>query len=119
MYAQTALGKKALAYDFWFDPAPLKGKDALFVWSSFENFSYENSDLLTRFFEKVTRLNLLPSIGENIPYERLKLFIVCATEASILKRLKLSNPKSLSEFVPGILNSSAGNYVGRVLTKGF
>ena len=54
--AQTALGKKALAYDFWFDPAPLKGKDALFVWSSFENFSYESSDLLSRFFEKVVPL---------------------------------------------------------------
>ena len=56
VYAQTALGKKALAYDFWFDPAPLKGKDALFVWSSFENFSYESSDLLSRFFEKVEPL---------------------------------------------------------------
>ena len=56
VYAQTALGKKALAYDFWFDPAPLKGQDALFVWSSFENFSYESSDLLSRFFEKVEPL---------------------------------------------------------------
>ena len=56
VYAQTALGKKALAYDFWFDPTPLKGKDALFVWSSFENFSYESSDLLSRFFEKVEPL---------------------------------------------------------------
>ena len=54
--AQTALGKKALAYDFWFDPAPLKGQDALFVWSSFENFSYETSDLLARFFEKIEPL---------------------------------------------------------------
>jgi hypothetical protein len=56
VYAQTALGKKALAYDFWFDPAPLKGKDALFVWSELENFSYESSDLLSRFFEKVEPL---------------------------------------------------------------
>ncbi len=56
VYAQTALGKKALAYDFWFDPAPLKGRDALFVWSTFENYSYEKSDLLTRFFEKVEPL---------------------------------------------------------------
>jgi 4-amino-4-deoxy-L-arabinose transferase-like glycosyltransferase len=54
--AQTALGKKALAYDFWFDPAPIKGQDALFVWSSFENFSYENSDLLSRLFEEVEPL---------------------------------------------------------------
>jgi 4-amino-4-deoxy-L-arabinose transferase-like glycosyltransferase len=56
VYAQTALGKNALAYDFWFDPAPLQGQDALFVWSSFENFSYESSDLLTRYCEKVEPL---------------------------------------------------------------
>ena len=28
--AQTALGKKALAYDFWFDPAPLLGEGCPF-----------------------------------------------------------------------------------------
>jgi 4-amino-4-deoxy-L-arabinose transferase-like glycosyltransferase len=56
VYAQTALGKKALAYDFWFDPTPLKGKDALFVWSELENFSYKSSDLLNCFFEKVEPL---------------------------------------------------------------
>lgn len=51
--AQTALGKKALAYDYWFDPAPLRGRDALFVWSDLENFPDEGSGLLQQFFQSV------------------------------------------------------------------
>jgi hypothetical protein len=54
--AQTVLGKKALAYDYWFDPAPLIGRDALFVWSEFENFPEEKSGLLERYFERVEKL---------------------------------------------------------------
>ncbi len=57
-YAQTVLGKKALAYDYWFDPKPLEGKDALFVWSGFENFPDEKSGLLERFFQRVEKPEL-------------------------------------------------------------
>lgn len=53
--AQTALGQKALAYDYWFDPAPLRGRDALFVWSEFENYPLENSRFLEQFFERVEK----------------------------------------------------------------
>jgi 4-amino-4-deoxy-L-arabinose transferase-like glycosyltransferase len=53
--AQTALNHKALAYDYWFDPAPLKGRDALFVWSSLENYPFENTGLLRQFFERVEK----------------------------------------------------------------
>jgi 4-amino-4-deoxy-L-arabinose transferase-like glycosyltransferase len=53
--AQTALNQKALAYDYWFDPAPLIGKDALFVWSPFENYPFGNADLLLQFFERVEK----------------------------------------------------------------
>ena len=56
VYAQTALGKKALGYDFWFDPARLKGQDALFVWSGLENFPDEGSGLLQQFFEQVEKV---------------------------------------------------------------
>jgi hypothetical protein len=44
-FAQTVLGKKALGYDYWFDPKPLQGRDALFVWSDFEHFPDEKSGL--------------------------------------------------------------------------
>jgi hypothetical protein len=53
--AQTALGHKALAYDYWFDPAPLTGRDALFVWSAFENYPFENAGLLQQFFQGVEK----------------------------------------------------------------
>jgi 4-amino-4-deoxy-L-arabinose transferase-like glycosyltransferase len=55
VYAQTALGKKALAYDFWFDPTLLQGMDALFVWSDLENFPHEGDGLLQQFFEQVEK----------------------------------------------------------------
>jgi 4-amino-4-deoxy-L-arabinose transferase-like glycosyltransferase len=57
-FAQTVLGKKALAYDYWFDPKPLTGQDALFVWSKFENFPEEKSGLLERTFERVEKMKL-------------------------------------------------------------
>ena len=53
--AQTALNQKALAYDYWFDPAPLVGRDALLVWSPFENYPFEHTDLLLQFFERVEK----------------------------------------------------------------
>ncbi len=53
--AQTALGQKALAYDYWFDPARRVGKDALFVWSEFENYPLDNTGLLEQFFERVEK----------------------------------------------------------------
>jgi 4-amino-4-deoxy-L-arabinose transferase-like glycosyltransferase len=74
VYAQTALGKKALAYDFWFDPAPLMGQDALFVWSSFENYSYESSDLLSRFFEKVEPLEPFSVYRGKYPLRTFKIY---------------------------------------------
>ena len=52
-FAQTVLGKKALAYDYWFDPKPLQGRDALFVWSDFEHFPDEKSGLLEKYFTRV------------------------------------------------------------------
>ena len=52
-FAQTVLEKKALAYDYWFDPKPLMGKNALFVWSDFEHFPDEKSGLLEKYFERV------------------------------------------------------------------
>jgi 4-amino-4-deoxy-L-arabinose transferase-like glycosyltransferase len=55
-FAQNVLGKKALAYDYWFDPKPLVGKDALFVWSDFEHFPEEKSGLLERHFQGVDGL---------------------------------------------------------------
>jgi len=51
-FAQTVLGKKALAYDYWFDAKPLQGKDALFVWSDFEGFPDEKSGLLEKYFDR-------------------------------------------------------------------
>jgi 4-amino-4-deoxy-L-arabinose transferase-like glycosyltransferase len=51
--AQTALGRKALAYDYWFDPVPHKGQDALFVWSEIENFPHEKSGLLQQYFVRI------------------------------------------------------------------
>ena len=55
-FAQTVLGKKALAYDYWFDPKLLVGRDALFVWSDFEHFPDEKSGLLEKYFERVEAL---------------------------------------------------------------
>jgi 4-amino-4-deoxy-L-arabinose transferase-like glycosyltransferase len=55
-YAQSVLGKKALAYDYWFDPEPLKGKDALFIWSGLENFPDDNNGLLEKYFTAIERL---------------------------------------------------------------
>lgn len=55
-FAQTVLGKKALGYDYWFDPKPLLGRDALFVWSDFEHFPDEKSGLLEKYFDRVEAL---------------------------------------------------------------
>jgi len=55
-YAQNVLGKKALAYDYWFDPRPLIGRDALFVWSELDPFPDEKSGLLEQFFKRVEPL---------------------------------------------------------------
>ncbi len=55
-WAQTVLGKKALAYDYWFDPKPLLGKDALFVWSDLERFPDEKSGLLEKYFDRIQPL---------------------------------------------------------------
>jgi 4-amino-4-deoxy-L-arabinose transferase-like glycosyltransferase len=55
-WAQTVLGKKALGYDYWFDPNPLLGKDALFVWSNLEKFPHEKSGLLENVFARIEPL---------------------------------------------------------------
>jgi 4-amino-4-deoxy-L-arabinose transferase-like glycosyltransferase len=55
-FAQTILGKKALGYDYWFDPRPLLGRDVLFVWSDFEHFPDEKSGLLEKYFERAEAL---------------------------------------------------------------
>jgi 4-amino-4-deoxy-L-arabinose transferase-like glycosyltransferase len=56
IYAQTVLGKRALAYDYWFDPVLLKGRDALFIWSGLENFPDVNSGLLEKYFIRIEKL---------------------------------------------------------------
>ena len=56
-YAQTVLGKKALGYDYWFDPKPLKGRSALFLWSGLENFPDERGGLLEKYFDRVEKLS--------------------------------------------------------------
>jgi 4-amino-4-deoxy-L-arabinose transferase-like glycosyltransferase len=58
-YTQTVLGEKCLAYDYWFDPQPLRGQDALFVWSDFERFPKGQSLLLKRYFQQVEDLEPL------------------------------------------------------------
>ena len=55
-FAQTVLGKKALGYDYWFDPKPLQGRDALFVWSDFEHFPDEKSGILEKYFTRVEKM---------------------------------------------------------------
>jgi hypothetical protein len=55
-WAQTVLGKKALGYDYWFDPQPLKGKDALFVYSDLERFPHEKTGLLEKYFDRLEPL---------------------------------------------------------------
>ena len=55
-YAQTVLGEKALGYDYWFDPRPLQGRDALFVWSDFDRFSEEKTGRLEKYFNRVEPL---------------------------------------------------------------
>jgi 4-amino-4-deoxy-L-arabinose transferase-like glycosyltransferase len=59
-YAQTVLGKKAVGYDYWFDPGPLKGRDALFIWSGLENFPDDRGGLLEKYFDRVEKLEPFP-----------------------------------------------------------
>ena len=72
--AQTALGKKALAYDYWFDPTPLKGKDALFVWSELENFPDEGSGLLEQFFLHVEKAEPFTVYRGRHPLRTFRIF---------------------------------------------
>lgn len=72
--AQTALGQKALAYDYWFDPARLVGKDALFVWSGFENFPLENTGLLEHFFERVDKADSFIVFRGKQPLRTFRLY---------------------------------------------
>jgi Dolichyl-phosphate-mannose-protein mannosyltransferase len=55
-FTQTVLGEKVLAYDYWSDPKPLEGENALFVWSEFDRFPEGNSNLLKRYFDGVEEL---------------------------------------------------------------
>jgi hypothetical protein len=50
------VGEKALGYDYWFDPEPLKGREALFVYSDFEKFQEGKKDLLLKVFERIEPL---------------------------------------------------------------
>jgi 4-amino-4-deoxy-L-arabinose transferase-like glycosyltransferase len=55
-FTQTVLGEKCLAYDYWFNPAPLQGRDAIFVWSEFDRFPVEKVGLLDKYFTRVEPL---------------------------------------------------------------
>jgi 4-amino-4-deoxy-L-arabinose transferase-like glycosyltransferase len=55
-WAQSVVGEKALGYDYWFDPEPLKGREALFVYSDFEKFQEGKKDLLLKVFERIEPL---------------------------------------------------------------
>jgi hypothetical protein len=55
-YTQTVLGKKAVGYGYWFNPQPLQGKDALFVWSEFDRIPEETTGLLESCFRRVESL---------------------------------------------------------------
>jgi hypothetical protein len=55
-WAQTVVGRKGLGYDYWFDPKPLIGRDALFIHSELERFGEEKSGLLEKFFERTEPL---------------------------------------------------------------
>jgi 4-amino-4-deoxy-L-arabinose transferase-like glycosyltransferase len=59
-YAQTVIGQKALGYDYWFKSKPLEGRDALFVWSDFDRFPYENEGLLEKYFDRIQVLDPFP-----------------------------------------------------------
>jgi hypothetical protein len=56
VYTQNVVGEKGLAYDFWFDPGPLAGRNALFVWSDLDPLSPDRREKLIRHFEAVQPL---------------------------------------------------------------
>ena len=72
--AQTALSQKALAYDYWFDPGPLRGRDALFVWSEFENFPNTGSGLLQQFFEGVAEADSFTVYRGSHPLRKFRVY---------------------------------------------
>jgi len=73
-FAQTVLGKKALAYDYWFDPKPLQGKEALFIWSDFERFPDEKSGLLEKYFERIEALEPFTVFRGKRPLRTFRLY---------------------------------------------
>ncbi|MEW6184901.1 MAG: glycosyltransferase family 39 protein [Thermodesulfobacteriota bacterium] len=73
-YAQNVIGQKALGYDYWFDPKPLLGRDALFVWSDFDRFPYENSGLLEKYFDQVELLEPFTIYRGKIPLRTFRIY---------------------------------------------
>jgi len=73
-FAQTVLGEKALAYDYWFDPKPLIGRDALFVWSELDRFPDENTRLLEKYFNRVEKLEPFTVFRGKRPLRIFRIF---------------------------------------------
>jgi len=73
-FAQTVLGKKALAYDYWFDPTLLKGKDAFFVCSDFERFPNEKSGLLEKNFDRIESLEPFTVFRGSRPLRTFRIY---------------------------------------------
>lgn len=55
-FTQTVIGEKCLGYDYWFDPKPITGKDAVFIWSEFERFPVEKIVFLEKYFQRIEPL---------------------------------------------------------------
>ena len=59
VYAQNIVGEKALAYDFWFNPRSLAGKNAIFIWSDLDPLGQDRKDKIGKVFSS---LQPLPSL---------------------------------------------------------
>jgi hypothetical protein len=73
-FTQTVLGEKALAYDYWFDPKPLIGRDALFVWSELDRFPDENTGLLEKYFTRTEPLKSFTVFRGNRPLRTFRIY---------------------------------------------
>jgi 4-amino-4-deoxy-L-arabinose transferase-like glycosyltransferase len=73
-YTQTVLGKQVLAYNYWFDPKTLKGKDALFVWSDFEGCPPHKSDLLKNYFQRIEDLEPFQVFRGKKPFRTFHIY---------------------------------------------
>lgn len=56
VYTQNILGEESLAYDFWFDPRPLVGKNAIFVWADFDALNPDREEKLRKVFAAIRPL---------------------------------------------------------------